>query len=352
MEILAINPGSTSTKIGLFKDDKPIFKESISHNVSDLSKFSTSFEQKDFRTQAVLEILAENNIDLKTINAVIGRGGILKPLEAGVYRVNEAMLSELKNATVDHPSNIGAVIANEIAKEIGIPAYIADPVCVDEFEDVARVSGLKEIERPSLSHALNIRATLFKYAAEVKKSVREINAVIAHLGGGISITPIKNGRMVDVSMANDGGPFSPKRSGALPTTRLIKFSFKSGKSEKELIDYITKRGGLVSHLGTNDLRKVTEMINTGDAHAKLIFDAMCYQIAKEIGAMSTVIKGNVEATLLTGGMSHNEMLVNEVKDRVSWIAPVRVYPGEEELEALASAVVRVSKGIEEAKEYR
>jgi butyrate kinase len=351
MKILAINPGSTSTKIGLFEDEKPLLKESISHSAEELSKYSTSFEQKDFRTQKVLEILARNNFDLKSIDAVVGRGGILKPLEAGVYKVNEIMIGDLKNSAVDHISNIGAVIASEIAQDLGIPAYIADPVCVDEFEDVARISGIKELERPSLSHALNIRATLFKYAAEVGKSAVEVNAVIAHLGGGISITPIKNGKIVDVSMANDGGPFSPERAGALPTTRLIKFAFKSGKSEKEIIDYITKRAGLVSHLGTNDLRKVTEMISSDDAHAKLIFDAMCYQIAKEIGAMSTVLKGTVEAILLTGGMTYNEMLVNEVKGRVSWIAPVRVYPGEEELEALASAVVRVEKGIERAKDY-
>ncbi len=351
MKILAINPGSTSTKVGLFDDEKSIFKESISHSVDELSKFSTSFEQKDFRTRAVLDMLKKNNVDLKTINAVIGRGGILKPLQAGVYKVNEKMLEELKNASVDHPSNIGAVIAHEIAKEINVTAYIADPVCVDEFEDIARFSGLKELERPTLSHALNIRATLFKYATETKKNVAEINAVIAHLGGGISISPIKNGKMVDVSGANDGGPFSPERSGALPATRLIKFSFKSGKSEKELIDYITKRGGLISHLGTNDLRKVTEMINAGDAHAKLIFDAMCYQIAKEIGAMATVLMGKAEVILLTGGMSYNEMLVAEIKERVGWIAPIRVYPGEEELEALASAVVRVSKGLEISKEY-
>ncbi|MGC8756893.1 MAG: butyrate kinase [Caldisericaceae bacterium] len=351
MKILAINPGSTSTKIGLFDDEKPIFKESISHSAEELAKYSTSFEQKGFRTQKVLEILAERNVELKSIDAVIGRGGVLKPLKAGVYRVNEIMINDLKNSAVDHPSNIGAVIASDIANELGVPAYIADPVCVDEFEDIARVSGIKELERPTLSHALNTRATLFKYAAEAGKNAKDVNVVVAHLGGGISITPIKNGRMVDVSMANDGGPFSPERAGALPTTRLIKFAFKSGKSEKEIVDYITKRAGLISHLGTNDLRKVTEMINAGDSHAKLIFDAMCYQIAKEIGAMSTVLKGKVEAILLTGGMSYNEMLVNSIKERVSWIAPVKVYPGEEELEALAAAVVRVEKGIEQPREY-
>lgn len=351
MKILAIDPGSTSTKLGLFDDDKPIYKESISHNVEELSKFSTSFDQKDFRTQAVLEFLGKNNVDLKTIDVVIGRGGILKPLPAGTYKVNETMLEELKNASYDHPSNIGAVIASEIAGGIGVPAYIADPVCVDEFEDIARISGLKELERLSLSHALNTRVTLFKYAAEVHKGISDVNVVIAHLGGGISITPIKNGKMVDVSGANDGGPFSPERSGALPTTKLIRFCFKSGMKEKELVDYVTKKGGLASYLGTNDLRKVTEMIDSGDTKAKLVFDAMCYQIAKEIGAMATVLKGNVEAILLTGGMAFNKTLVSEVSERVGWIAPVKVYPGEEELEALASAALRVLRGEEQAKEY-
>jgi butyrate kinase len=351
MRIIAINPGSTSTKIGLFEDEKPIFKESISHSVEELSKFSTSFDQKDFRTQAILDMLKRNNVDLKTIDAVIGRGGIVKPLQAGVYKVNETMLEDLKNASVDHPSNIGAVIANKLAKEIDIPAYIADPVCVDEFEDIARISGLKELERPTLSHALNIRATLFKYASEFQKDASDVNVIVAHLGGGISISPIKNGRMVDVSGANDGGPFSPERSGALPTTKLIKFCFRSGMNEKELVDYVTKKGGLVSYLGTNDLRKVTEMINTGNSYAKLIFDSMCYQISKEIGAMATVLMGKIEAILLTGGMAFNEMLVKEIKERVSWIAPIKVYPGEEELEALAYAVVRVSKGLEVPKEY-
>jgi len=351
MKILAINPGSTSTKLGLFDDDKPLYKESISHHVEELSRFSTSFDQKDFRTQAVLEFLRKNNVDLKTIDAVIGRGGILKPLPAGTYKVNETMLEELRHASYDHPSNIGAVIALEIAGATGVPAYIADPVCVDEFEDVARISGLKELERLSLSHALNTRATLFKYTEEVHKSVLETNVVIAHLGGGISITPIKNGKMVDVSGANDGGPFSPERSGALPTTKLIRFCFSSGMKEKELVDYVTKRGGLASYLGTTDLRKVTELIDAGDKHARLIFDAMCYQIAKEIGAMATVLKGNVEAILLTGGMAFNETLVAEVTERVAWIAPVKVYPGEEELEALASAALRVLRGEEQAKEY-
>lgn len=351
MKVLAIDPGSTSTKLGLFDDDKPIYKESLFHNVEELSRFSTSFEQKDFRTQAVLEFLAKNNVDLKTIDAVVGRGGIVKPLRAGTYTVNEAMLEDLRNSSYDHPSNIGAVIALEIAGQIGVPAYIADPICVDEFEDVARISGLKEIERPTLSHALNTRATLFKYAKEVHKDVSEINVIIGHLGGGISITPIKNGKMVDTSGASDGGPFSPQRGGGLPTTSLIKFCLRSGMNEKQLLDYVTKKGGIASYLGVNDLRKATEMIDAGNKEAKLVVEAMCYQIAKEIGAMATVLKGITEAILLTGGMAFDKKLISDITERVGWIAPVKVYPGEEELEALAGAALRVLRGEEQAQEY-
>src|SRR5664280_2889090 len=278
MKVLAIDPGSTSTKLGLFDDDKPIYKESLFHNVEELSRFSTSFEQKDFRTQAVLEFLAKNNVDLKTIDAVIGRGGIVKPLRAGTYTVNEAMLEDLRNSPYDHPSNIGAVIELEIEGQ---------------------------------------------------------------LGGGISITPIKNGKMVDTSGASDGGPFSPQRGGGLPTTSLIKFCLRSGMNEKQLLDYVTKKGGLASYLGVNDLRKATEMIDAGNKEARLVVDAMCYQIAKEIGAMATVLKGTTEAILLTGGMAFDKKLISDITERVGWIAPVKVYPGEEELEALAGAALRV-----------
>ncbi|MFZ2413073.1 MAG: butyrate kinase [Candidatus Cryosericum sp.] len=351
MRILAINPGSTSTKLGLFDDDKPIYKESLLHDVEELSRFSTSFEQKDFRTQVVLAFLARNNVDLTTIDAVIGRGGIIKPVKAGVYVVNERMLNDLKNSSVDHPSNLGGWIAFQIAGQIGAPAYIADPVCVDEFEDVARISGLKEIERPTFSHALNTRATLFKYAAEVHREISELNIVIGHLGGGISITAIKKGKMVDTVSREYGGPFSPGSSGELPTAPLIRFCFNSGWSEKQLMDAVTKNGGLASYLGVNDLRKVEEMIDSGNADAKLVFDAMCYQIAKQIGAMAAVLKGSAEAILLTGGMAYDRRLVSEITERVGWIAPVKVYPGEEELEALAGAALRVLRHEEEAREY-
>ncbi len=349
--ILAMDPGSTSTKVGLFEDDKLVYTSSVSHSVEELAQYPTALDQKDLRVKGVLELLARNSIDLKSIDAVIGRGGIVKPLPAGTFIVNDAMISDLRRSSHDHASNVGALMALAIAEQIGVPAYIADPVCVDEFEDVARISGLKELERPTLSHALNTRATLFKYAASVGKDISQLNVVVGHLGGGISITAVKGGRMVDTSGAMDGGPFSPERSGALPTTLLIKFCFRSGMNEKQVLDYTTKKGGLVSYLGTNDLRKAKEMVSSGNAEATLVFHAMCYQIGKEIGAMAAALKGTAEAILLTGGMANDQDLVAEVTEYVSWIAPIKVYPGEGELEALAAAALRVLRGQDKPKEY-
>ncbi|HBY57558.1 MAG TPA: butyrate kinase [Candidatus Atribacteria bacterium] len=350
--ILVINPGSTSTKIALFNlEGKEIFKENISHTTEELSQFTSLLEQGPVRKNIILNTLKKRNIDINSIKAVIGRGGILKPLTAGTYMVNNKLIDDLKNSPVEHASNLGGIIAREIAEEIGVPAYIADPVSVDEFTDIARISGLKGIERKSLLHTLNIRANAFRYAKEQGKKFEELNLIVAHLGGGISIAPIKKGKIVDVNNANDGGPFSPERTGSLPNAALIHLCYSGKYSEKELIKFITHQGGLVSHLGTNDLREVMKMIDQGDSYAKLIFKAMCYQIAKEIGAMATVLKGKIDAIILVGGMAHNEILVNKIKERVGWIAPLVVYPGEEEMGALAQAVIRVLNGVEKVKIY-
>ena len=350
--ILVINPGSTSTKIATFNQEgKEIFKETTSHSTEEHSQFKSLLEQGPVRKKIILDTLAKKNIDNYSIKAVIGRGGILKPLGAGTYTVNDKLIEDLKNSPIEHASNLGGIIACEIAEEIGVPAYIADPVSVDEFTDIARVSGLKGIKRKSLLHALNIRANAFRYAKEQGKRFEELNLVVAHLGGGISIAPIEKGKIVDVNNANDGGPFSPERTGTLPNKALIHLCYSGKYSEKELIKFITHQGGLVSHLGTNDVREVVKKIEQGDNYAQLIFEAMCYQIAKEIGAMATVLKGKVEVIILTGGIAHNEVLVNKIKDRTGWIAPVVVYPGEEEMKALAQAVIRVINGVEKAKIY-
>ena len=351
VRVLSINPGSTSTKLGLFEGEKAVLKESLSHSVEELSGFATCFEQLGFRKERVLSFLAGNGVAPESLTAVIGRGGVLKSMGAGTYRVNEKMVADLGKPREDHPSNLGGIIAYEIARDAGIPAYIADPVCVDEFSEVARISGLKEIERRALGHALNVRATAFKYAHDHQKQLNETNIVVAHLGGGISIVPFRKGKMVDVNCANDGGPFSPERTAGLPTTPLIRLCFRSGKSEKEMVAWVTKQAGLVSYLGTNDLREVKRRIADGDNEARLVFEAMCYQIAKEIGAMATVLKGELEAIVLTGGLAFDEELVTDLTERVGWIAPVTAYPGEEELEAMNSAVLRLKSGEEVEKDY-
>jgi len=350
--ILVINPGSTSTKIALFNQEgKEIFSRSITHSTEELSQFKSLLEQCPVRKKIILDTLKKEKIEFNSIKTIIGRGGVLKPLEAGTYEVNNKLINDLKNSPIEHASNLGGIIAHEIAEKIDVPAYIADPVSVDEFTDIARISGLKGIERKSLLHTLNIRANAFRYAKEQGKKFEEINLIVAHLGGGISIAPIKKGKIVDVNNANDGGPFSPERSGSLPNKALIHLCYSGKYSEKELYKLITNQGGLVSYLGTNDTREVMKKIEQGDNYAKLIFEAMCYQIAKEIGAMAIVLKGKVEAIILTGGIAHNETLVNKIKDHTGWIAPVVVYPGEEEMKALAQAVIRVIDGAEKVKIY-
>jgi butyrate kinase len=350
--ILVINPGSTSTKIAIFNQEgKEIFKETISHSAEELSQFKSLLEQGPVRKKIILDTLKKKNVDTDSLKAIIGRGGVLKPLKAGTYEVNDKLVFDLKNSSIEHASNLGGIIASEIAKNIGILAYIADPVSVDEFTDIARISGLKGIERKSLLHTLNIRANAFRYAKERGKKLEELNLIVAHLGGGISIASIEKGKIVDVNNANDGGPFSPERTGSLPNKALIHLCYSGKYSEKELYKLITHQGGLVSYLGTNDLREVIKMIEKGDNYAKLIFEAICYQIAKEIGAMATVLKGKVEAIILTGGISYSEILVNRIKDRAGWIASIVVYPGEEEMKALAEAVIRAIKGEEKVKTY-
>jgi len=350
--ILVINPGSTSTKIALFNQGgKEIFSKPITHSTEELSQFKSSLEQVPVRKKIILDTLKKENIDTNSVKAVVGRGGILKPLATGTYKVNDKLIEDLRHSPREDASNLGGIIAYEIAKEIDIPAYIADPVSVDEFTETARISGMKGIERESLVHALNIRANAFRYAKEKGKKFEELNLIVAHLGGGISIAPIFRGKIVDVNSANDGGPFSPERTGSLPNKALIHLCYSGKYSEKELIKLITHQGGIISYLGTNDVREVMKKIEEGEQYAKLIFEAMCYQIAKEIGAMATVLKGDVEVIILTGGIAHNKILVKKVKDRVGWIAPLVVYPGEKEMKALAEAVTRVINGEEKVKIY-
>lgn len=354
MKILVINPGSTSTKIAVFEDKKPIFVETIRLSNDVTANFSSVLDQTDFRKQQVLDSLKSHGFDILSFDAVIGRGGIVKPIPAGTYIVDSPLINDLKSYSKEqeHPSTLGGLIAYEIASQIGKPAYIADPVCVDEFEDLAYISGLKEIKRKSLLHALNVRASIYRYAGEFNKKIENINAVVAHLGGGITVAAIKNGKIVDVNNANEGGPFSPERAGSLPSIDVVNMSYSGKYSRKDILKMFTKTGGMVSYLGTNDMKQIIDRIEDGDTQAKEVFDAMCYQIAKEIGAMATVISGKVDAIIITGGIAYNNEVIEELEMRVGWIGEIIVYPGEFELEALAYAALRVLKGEESPRIYR
>lgn len=351
--VLAINPGSTSTKLAVYDNETPLFEETIRHDAGALANCQRIADQYQFRRDAVLQALEAHAVDISSLDAVVGRGGVLRPIESGTYLVSEVMLAELRSPKErEHASNLGALIAHEIAAAAGVPVYIVDPVCVDEFDDVARISGLPEIERRSLSHALNLKATARRAARELSRPYAELNLIVAHLGGGISVSPHRKGRMVDVNQALDGtGPFSPERSGGLPVGDVVRMCYSGEYAYEEMFKKIAGRGGLVAHLGTNDAEVVTQRILSGDAHARRVFEAMGYQIAKEIGSMATVLYGDVDAIVLTGGLAHSEMLINWIVPRVEWIGPVMVYPGEDELLALTQGALRVLSGEEEARDY-
>ncbi|WP_172632711.1 MULTISPECIES: butyrate kinase [Thermoanaerobacter] len=351
--ILVINPGSTSTKVAVFRDKEPVFTETLRHSTEELSKYKSIIDQFEFRTQAILNMLKEKGISLSEIDAIVGRGGLLKPIESGTYIVNEKMIEDLKKAERgEHASNLGGIIAYTLAKEHNIPAYIVDPVVVDELEDIARITGMPEIEKSSIFHALNQKAIARRLAADLNKKYEEVNLIIAHLGGGISIGAHKHGRVVDVNDALNGeGPFSPERAGGLPVLDLVKLCYSGKYTYQEMKKKLIGQGGIVAHLGTNDVREVYKKIEEGDKKAELVLEAMAYQTAKEIGAMAVVLKGHVDAIGITGGIAYNEDFVKRISERVKFIAPVYVYPGEDEMLALAQGAYRVLSGEEKAKMY-
>jgi butyrate kinase len=358
--VLVINPGSTSTKVAVYEDEQPLFVKTLRHSSHEISAFSHVLDQYDFRLEAVLDLLQDREVSLTSLSAVVGRGGILRPIPSGTYVVDEDMVAELghRDKEREHASNLGALLAYEIASRVGIPAFIVDPVCVDEFDDLARVSGLPEIERKSLSHALNLKAVARRAARELGKPYEAANLVVVHLGGGISVTVHRQGRMVDVNQALDGtGPFAPERAGGLPVGDVVRMCYGIPPYEGLALTYeqmfrkLAGEGGLVAHLGTNSAVEVERRIEAGDTHARLIYEAMAYQIAKEIGAMVTVLKGEVEAIVMTGGVAHSRMLLDWIKERVAWIAPLLLYPGEDEMLALAEGALSVLWGKEEARVY-
>ena len=352
--ILVINPGSTSTKLAVFEDEKALYGETIAHPHQQIAAFPRIPDQYAFRRDAVLAFLSKHAIEPSSLDAVVGRGGLRRPLESGTYRVNERMLEELRtpNKERDHVTNLGALIANEIAQPAGIPAFIVDPVCVDELEPLARVSGLPEIERKSFSHALSLKSAARRAARDLGRPYEELNLVVVHMGGGISVTAHRQGRIIDVNQALDGtGPFSPERVGGLPFGDVMRLCYSGQYTYDELFRRLTRQGGLLAHLGTNDAVEVEKRIAQGDEHARLIYEAMAYQIAKEIGLMATVLKGKVDAVVLTGGLAHSSVLVGWIRERVEWIAPLLTYPGQDEMLAMAQGALRVLRGEEAAKEY-
>lgn len=350
--ILVINPGSTSTKIALFDKANCVAVTNLSHSSEEIKKYERIYDQKDMRTEVILEWLKGQGVALEDLAAVVGRGGLLRPMPGGTYKVTEKMLEDLKiGYQGEHASNLGGIIANEIAKKIDIPSFIVDPVAVDEYEDEARVSGFPEIPRRSLVHALNIKAVTRRTCYKLDKDFTNSSYVVAHIGGGISVAPVKNGRIIDSNNANEEGPFSPERVGGLPVGDIVRMAYSGKYTYKEVKKKINGEGGLVAYLGTNDGREVNRRIEEGDKKAELILEAMAYQLAKEIGAMAAVLGGKLDAIILTGGMAHNKRLTDWITERVSFIAPIELVPGEDEMLALAEGASRVINREEAAKIY-
>lgn len=351
--ILVINPGSTSTKIAIYEGENKIFSENIFHSEAELVEYNNIIEQREFRKDIILKFLADKNISLCSLDAVVGRGGLLNPIPGGTYYVNEKMFKDLEiGVQGEHASNLGGILAAEIASQVNIPAFIVDPVVVDEFEEVARLTGIPEIRRRSIFHALNHKGSARLAAKKMEKEYDEVNLVIAHLGGGISVSAYKKGKVIDVNNALNGeGPIAPERAGTLPAWDLIELALSGKYSKCELKKKITGKGGMVALLGTNDMKKVMELIRKGDKQAKLVFDAMAYRIAKEIGAYAAALSGQVDAVVITGGLAHCEEFVEKIKNYVSFIGKIFIFPGEDEMKALALGALRVLKGEEKAKEY-
>ncbi len=350
--VLAINPGSTSTKVAIFKNTENVLQKNLSHAPEELDKFQRISDQFEYRKNIILDWLKTEGHETSKLKAIVGRGGLLKPMPSGTYNVTDVMIEDLKvGVQGEHASNLGGIIARSIADIEDIDSYIVDPVAVDEFEDVARISGMPDIERRSLLHALNIKAVTHNVAKEMGKKVNELNLVVAHLGGGISIVPLKKGKMIDANNANEMGPFSPERTGGLPVGDIVKMSFSGDYTYAEMKKKMRGKGGLVAYLGTNDAREVQKMIDDGNEDAKLIYDAMAYQIGKEIGAMAAVLNGDIDAIVLTGGVAYSKILTDYVTDMVGFIAPVMLQPGEDEMRALNEGVLRVMSGEEQAKIY-
>ncbi len=350
--ILAINPGSTSTKIAVYENETPVYTHTFSHSPEDLAHFARPADQYEWRRDMIVKDLNEHGVDLHSLDAVVGRGGILQPVESGVYEVNDAMVNDLRNARREHASNLGGLIARYIADMVGVKSYIADPVVVDEMIPYARITGVPELPRESVFHALNQKAIARRYARENETAYEDLNLIVCHMGGGITVSAHRKGKVIDTTNALNGcGPFSPERSGTLPPGPLINLCFSGKYTEAELIKLVHGKGGLVAHLGTTSIPEILDRVDHGDLHAMLIIRAMCYTIAKEIGAMAIALCGNVDAILITGGVAHSKRITDYIAGHCDFIAPIYVYPGENELLALAQNALGALNGTQEVKIY-
>ncbi|MBC1517601.1 butyrate kinase [Listeria welshimeri] len=352
-DVLTINPGSTSTKLAVYQGDKVLFEETVRHTMQEFAEFNNVQEQFDFRWQVLRRVIDAFGYDVNNLDAVVGRGGLLRPVAGGTYMVTEKMLADLKtNKYGEHASNLGAMLAKKLADTLDIPSFIVDPVVVDEMLPIARFSGNELIARKSIFHALNHKAAGRKIAKKLGSDYEKMNFVIAHLGGGISVAAHRQGKAVDVNNALDGdGPFSPERSGSLPMNDFLEACFSGKWDKRELHDLIIGRGGMISYLGTNSMLEVEAKVKAGDEKAIQAFDAMAYQVSKEIGACSTVLHGKIDAIILTGGLARSDLFTSKIIEQTNWIASVIIEPGEDELEALNSGVQRVLAGLEKEKLY-
>ena len=350
---LIINAGSTSTKIGVFEDETLLFEETLRHSTEEIAQYASIVDQKDFRKEIIVNLLNEKNFDINSLNMVVGRGGMLKPIPGGTYAVTDDLLEDLKiGKQGQHASNLGGILAREIGDSIGVPSFIVDPVVVDEMMPIARYSGVPELPRTSVFHALNQKAVAKRYANETGKAYTDLNLIVVHMGGGVSVGAHKNGRVIDIFNALDGdGAFSPERAGSVPSGALVKMCFSGKYTEKEVYKKLVGNGGFNAYMGTNDMRDVEKAVLAGDKNAEEIRDAFILQVAKDMGSMACVLEGKVDQIIVTGGIAYDKGVVAGLKERAEWIAPFTVYPGEDELLALVQGGLRVINGVEEAMKY-
>jgi len=351
--ILVINPTATSTHVAVFDGERELLAVELVHKPEELSVFERVWDQYLMRRDRITQTLEERLVPLNSFQAVVGRGGLLKPVPGGTYLVNAAMLEDLRRGVQgEHAANLGGILAYGIAHAQGIPAYVVDPVSTDELGDLARVTGVPDLERTSLAHALNMRWVGRKAARQLGRPYEQANLIVAHLGMGISVGAHQSGRMIDANNAHESGPFSPERAGTLPAGDLVRLCFSGKHTERELVRKLTTQGGLVAYLGTKEYREVERRIEQGDPVARLVYEAMAYQVAKEIGAMAVSLKGQVDGIALTGPLAHSALLLGWIRERVGWIGQILVFPGGEEHRALADGALRVLRGEEEVLTYR